>query len=192
MAKLIYGIGFNSKGEYKVKEGGRNTKSYSHWRNMLERCYNTKRTARNSTYIDCSIDERWHDLQDFSKWFYDHNYSNLGYQLDKDLLLPNNKIYSPDVCCFVPPEINVLLTDRRNARGRHPQGVSWHKRDEVYHAQINLNGKRRHLGYFDCPDEAYQAYKIAKEANVKRMALEWQDRIADNVFQALMNWQLTE
>ena len=58
-------------------------------------------------------------------------------------------------------------------------------------ATICINGKNKHLGYFDTPQEAYQVYKTAKEAHVKEKALEWQDRIADNAFQALMNWKLS-
>lgn len=192
MAKLICGIAYDSKGEFKIKANGRNSRAYSHWRNMIERCYGANRTARNKTYIDCSIDDAWLDFQDFARWFYNQKYSNSGYHLDKDLLLPNNRLYSPDLCCFVPRELNVLMTSRASARGAYPQGVSWHKRDEIYHSQITVDGKKVHLGYFDCPNEAHQVYKAAKEANVKRMALEWQDRIADNVFQALMSWQLTE
>ena len=61
-----------------------------------------------------------------------------------------------------------------------------------YFASMKVHGKKQHLGYFDCPQEAYQVYKTAKEANVKRMALEWQDRIADDVFQALMQWSLSD
>ena len=187
-----HGVGFNSKGRYKVKVDGKVTAIYHVWRNMIRRCYDPKTQARRTTYIGCSVDERWHDFQDFADWCHNHKYSNMGYELDKDLLVIENKVYSPEACCFVPQELNVLLNNNSRARGEYPQGVSWDKTDRKYRAQIKTNGKATRLGAFDCPQAAYQVYKTAKEVYVKEKALEWQGRIADDVFQALMNWQLTD
>lgn len=190
MAKLIYGIGFNSKGRHKTKTTGEMTRVYYSWCNMLRRAYCPKLHARHPTYIGCEVDKEWHDFQEFAEWFENHEYSNHGYQLDKDLLIPSNKIYAPDRCVFVPRQLNTLLNDSGAMRGQYPQGIRFYKNTNRFRASININGKKQHLGYFDCPNEAYMVYRKAKEANVKRMALEWQDRIADNVFQALMNWEL--
>ena len=44
-------------------------------------------------------------------------------------------------------------------------GVSWHKRDGKWRATININGKRKGLGYFDDIDEAAKAYRDAAETN---------------------------
>jgi hypothetical protein len=38
------------------------------------------------------------------------------------------------------------------------KGVTWHKRDKKWQAQIMINYKQKHLGYFDCPKEAHVAY----------------------------------
>ncbi len=192
MSKLMYGKGTNSKGKHKVSVKGVHTPAYKTWRNMLQRAYCPKTHAKQPTYIGCSIDGEWHDFQDFAEWFENHEYSNHGYHLDKDLLIPGNKIYTPDRCVFVPSQLNNLLLDSGASRGQYPQGIRFYKNTNRFRASININGKKQHLGYFDCPNEAYTVYRKAKEANVKRMALEWQDRIAIDVFQALMNWQLTE
>ena len=42
-----------------------------------------------------------------------------------------------------------------------PRGVSWSKAKEKYIAQIKVNYKGKHLGYFDTVTEATQAYKEA-------------------------------
>lgn len=189
MKKLIYGVGYNPKGDHKTKMESKAARAYSAWMNMLKRCYDSNTQLKRPTYIGCSIAKEWHNFQNFAGWFYNHPYSDLNYDLDKDLLLCDNKIYSSDTCCFVPAELNKLLNSNAASRGELPQGVHWNK--ERYKAQISLDGKRRHLGYFDSVDCAYNAYKNAKEAYVKEKALEWQDRIAENVFQALMDWQLT-
>lgn len=189
--KLVHGKGRYSKGKYSATVNGRMTKPYDRWKDMLKRCYSPKLQEANPTYVGCAVTDEWLDFQVFAEWFEGQEYSGADYQLDKDLLVQGNKIYSPTTCCFVPRELNTLLSDCSRARGKHPQGVHFSKTNGRYQALIRLDGKRKHLGYYDCPNEAYMVYRKAKEANVKRMALEWQGRIADNVFQALMDWQLT-
>lgn len=188
--KLILGIATNSRGKYKT--AGKMTKAYKTWHSMLQRAYCPKYHDISPTYIGCSVTDEWHDFQDFAEWFENHEYSNRGYHLDKDLLIPGNKIYAPDRCVFVPRQLNTLLLDCGAVRGQYKQGVCFHKRADKFVTSVAINGKRKNLGYFDTELDAYNAYKKAKEANVKRMALEWQDRIADNVFDALMDWQLPE
>lgn len=44
------------------------------------------------------------------------------------------------------------------------KGVQWYKSRQNWRAVIRVNGKRIHLGYFDTPEEAHQAYcDAAKE-----------------------------
>lgn len=192
MAKLIYGVGYNSKGVHKTGTGEKMSLAYSTWFNMIRRCYSKNKSVRKAhpTYIDCKVEDTWLDYQNFAEWYSNHDFSDLGYDLDKDVLMPNSKLYGPKTCCFIPRQLNALLTDCAAARGQYPQGVYLHKRDNKFMARLNINGSRKYLGLFDTETEAYKAYKVAKEANVKRMALEWQDRIASDVFDALMRWSL--
>lgn len=189
-SKLIHGFGLNSKRNHKASIKGRKSLPYKAWSNMIQRCYSTALQKKNPTYLGCTVAEEWRDFQDFADWYYNHDYSSMGYHLDKDILIPNNKIYSSGTCCFVPAELNSLLNNHGLARGGYPQGVIFNESAGNYRSRLNINGSQKHLGYFDCSNEAHQAYRLAKEAYVKEKALEWQDRIADNVFQALMNWTL--
>lgn len=48
------------------------------------------------------------------------------------------------------------------ARGHNKsgfKGVAWEKVANRWRAQITANGKRIHIGYFDCPKAASEAYK---------------------------------
>jgi hypothetical protein len=42
------------------------------------------------------------------------------------------------------------------------RGVSWCERDKKWQAIITINGRGKHLGLFDTPEEAYAAYLYAK------------------------------
>jgi len=39
------------------------------------------------------------------------------------------------------------------------KGVSFHKQHNKYQAQININGKKKHLGLFESAEEASKAYE---------------------------------
>lgn len=188
--RTVSGIGYNSGGVYKRTEHGKPTKVYLLWLGIFNRCYSDYQLERRPSYKGCTIDERWHDFQDFAKWCDEHKYSDMGYQLDKDILVVGNKVYSPETCCFVPSELNTLCNAYLNARGEHPQGVYWNKRAKKYLSRIRIHGKHKHLGYFDCPKEAHQAYVIAKEAHVKVMANLWFGSIDPKVYCALMDWRV--
>ena len=41
-------------------------------------------------------------------------------------------------------------------------GVSYNKNEGKYSAQIGLNFKKKHLGYYNTAEEAYQVYLVAK------------------------------
>lgn len=186
--KLSYGVGYNSGGEYKSTVNNKVTKAHIAWLSMMRRCYDSNFHKDNHTYKDCVACPDWNDFQLFARWFYNHPYSNLGYDLDKDLLVVGNKLYSPETCCFVPHELNQLLVDSGKIRGKYPIGVSWQKQISKYRAYVTIENKQKHLGTFHCPNEAHQAYVVAKEAHVKVKANQWRDRIAPEVFDALMAW----
>jgi hypothetical protein len=60
-----------------------------------------------------------------------------------------------------------LLTNRQNTSKERtekkglPTGVSFHKRNKKYEANIFINGKSNYLGYYDTPEQASKAYKAA-------------------------------
>lgn len=43
------------------------------------------------------------------------------------------------------------------------RGVSWNKNASKWHAYIKVNGKRRHIGLFETPEEASIAYEQARD-----------------------------
>lgn len=186
MSKLVYGVGVNDLGPVKID--GQRLKSYTIWRAMLQRCYSALDQAKHPTYIGCTVCDDWLRLSAFHVW-YSNNYRD-GYDLDKDILTQGNKLYSPDTCRMVPRRINLLLTDRK--RFRSPLGIGVARlggRSKKYQASLcSGGGSRRRIGLYESAAEATEAYKVAKKAYVKQVALEafLANEIKSDVYLALV------
>jgi len=178
----VCGKGYLSYGEYNTRE---NKDAHSRWSSILKRCYSEIIHNKQPNYIECEICVEWLNFQNFAKWFY-QNYRD-RFQLDKDILFKGNKIYGPNTCCFVPREINVLLTLRNNYRGEYPIGVSY-KRGRFI-SIVNINTKQIHIGVFDNIIDAFNAYKKEKENHIKQIANKYKSQITTECYNALINWR---
>lgn len=165
----LFGVGYLGVGKYKSVVKKKMTKEYGVWRGMLRRCYSLESYSKNPSYIGCSVDKRWYNFQVFARWF-DDNYVE-GFELDKDLLIDGNKLYSEDTCVFIPSCLNAFLSSKQSTNTSGYTGVSWHKRDRKWSVQINDidTHKLLHLGYFDDPVKASQIYKSARYGMVLRI-----------------------
>lgn len=162
--------------------------TYKSWMAMLQRCYSEQLLNKYPSYRGCSVCEEWLTLSNFKRW-YDENYIE-GYQLDKDILVKGNKVYSPETACFVPKELNILMkTSKRNKHGL-PIGVTIKCKKFV--ATGILGSQRIWIGGFNTPEEAFYAYKERKEQYVKELALEYFEKglITERVKNALLNYQV--
>ena len=118
LMKTVCGVGFLGSGEYRPFKDGARTPAYQCWRDMLKRCYDEKSLIRAPTYAGCSVCDEWHDFQNFAKWF-DNHYPDDGqkYDIDKDIRVPGNKVYSPMTCSFVSrAENNKEMANRNFAK----------------------------------------------------------------------------
>lgn len=109
----IRNIGINDL-DFPVKDNGKDMQFYTIWKAMLQRCYDNRLKEKLPTYQECYVCEEWKYLSNFKKW-YDEHYVE-GWHLDKDILMQGNKFYSPETCCFVPFEINVLFRRRTKTK----------------------------------------------------------------------------
>ena len=144
--------------------------SGARWGSVQSRC-NDKGAfqKKQETYKGC--ENHFNSFNEFVEW----SQSEVGYnevdtmggkewfwQLDKDILFRNNKIYSPNTCLFVPQSINKFVSIKKKTNGL-PIGVSKRKVNGKYVAQcMTLEGKVKHLGYFTEPLAAHKAWQKAK------------------------------
>ena len=187
----VYGIGIVGT-RYLISEGGVQTKEYMLWKSMLKRCYSDVYKKKNQTYIGCEVSNKFKSYEYFYEWCNKQvGFGVEGFELDKDLLIKGNKVYSENTCVFLPNEINSLLTKRTALRGEYLIGVCWHKKDKAFIAQVNKNkGKQEYLGSFKTEIEAFNAYKQTKENFIKEQANKWKSHIDERAYLALINYEV--
>jgi len=179
---LVYGVGDNDA-NYVVAptvEGHRvRCPYYGAWISMLRRCYSENRLQKYPTYIGCTVCEDWKTFSIFRKWMEAQDW--VGKDLDKDILVKGNKIYSPETCVFVAANVNTLLIDCTATRGEYMLGCNWHKNTSKFIAQCNDNsGKQVYLGLFTSELDAHLAWRTYKHSLACKLAEEQEDiRIAE-------------
>jgi len=187
---LVYGVGINDW-VGNVKVGGKLIKEYDLWQSMLERCFSDKFKQECPTYEGVSCSKDWLSMTKFIEDVSQMNgFGLIGWQLDKDILQKGNKLYSKDTCCFVPAEVNLLLIKSDKIRGEFPVGVNFDKASGKFRAQLTISGKQKNLGYFPTPEEAFQAYKLAKEVQIKVVANKWKHLLDERAYQALLDYEV--
>lgn len=172
--KLVYGVGINDA-DYSVttaKEGKRvMCPMYQRWANMLQRCYDPKKHEKQPTYIGCQVDEEWHKFSSFREWLIkQNNWENL--QIDKDLMIRGNKVYSPDTCLVVDSEVNMFTNERTRGRGKLLIGVTVGRRGKGYRASLG----QMYIAQFDSEIDAHNAWWSAKCEKAKELASRQNDK----------------
>lgn len=180
-------IGYLGEGDFKTCHMYKQTKEYAAWKRMLNRCYNLHFLEKYPTYNGCKVAKIWHNFQNFAKWYKD-NYVD-GFQLDKDILFKNNKLYSPETCYFVPNEINSYFISCKSVRGILPIGIT-HDKSNKYVVRIRKNNHRYTLGLFDTVYEAFNIYKNEKEKYAKELADKYKDKITEKTYNAIINYKI--
>lgn len=146
------------------------------------------------SYSDCSVSEDWRYFSNFLSWVNSQDWE--GKFLDKDLLVENNKIYSPKTCVFVSREINNFLV-KPKFRKELPLGVTLLKKREKkpYLSQCGMGENKKFSKTYSCPIAAHTAWKEAKLQRLDQLIEIEKDarvligllRIRDKLSQAIQN-----
>lgn len=180
---MVYGKGY-SDNQSNVKDP-----CFVTWRNMLKRCYSNEKKYEEYKRQGVTVCDEWLNFNTFKSW-YDRNYYEVGdeqMQLDKDILKHGNLIYCPEFCVFVPRNINTLFIRSKNRRNGLPIGVS--KRKYGYRSCCSVFGENI-KSYHKDPISAFEEYKKVKENYVKSMANQYKDKIPENLYNAMMMFEV--
>tara|TARA_R110000850_G_scaffold273054_1_gene408794 strand:+ start:392 stop:1042 length:651 start_codon:yes stop_codon:yes gene_type:complete len=169
--KPVFGIGINDA-NYVVQPTINGKRIwcpfYAVWRNMIMRCYSAKFQEKHPTYRGCTVAVEWLTFSNFKIWMEKQDW--VGKELDKDILIPGNKEYSPKSCLLVSQTINKLLNENLANRGCLPQGVSFKNSLDKYQSYCGVSGNKKHLGYFTYISEAEYTYLKFKSSLIKELA----------------------
>lgn len=177
----VYGVGINDA-DYKIKrtesiEGKSITvfecPFYKKWKDLIRRCYSSKFHESNPTYFDCEVCDSWLSFMNFKSWMETQEWNNL--ELDKDLLVPFNRIYSPETCIFIDARLNSFLN--LSQTGQYLIGTRFkHDRDKFEARILDLKtNKRIHLGHFNKNIEAHRAWQKSKLEQIEYLMGEYSD-----------------
>lgn len=182
--KLVYGVGIND-----LVEETRGSPFYRRWKSVLARCYSEDVHNSHPTYEDKEVCEDWILLSNFKEWMSNQKWE--GLDLDKDILVENNTLYSPATCAFVPKEINSLLS-LKPKRNKFPYGVT--QSGKKYRARIFYDKKDVCLGTYHTIEQAHKVWQWER-ANQLEKIISWyssQDSFRTDVAEALTQrvWKL--
>lgn len=185
--------------KYPISINNQDTKEYKLWCNMIRRCCDIKEKQRNRscTYKDVTCCDEWLLFESFYEWLhsqenFDKWLNNENWTIDKDIIVKGNKIYSPETCCLVPNNINILFINRVNHRGDLPIGVVKNNKKFGASCMNPFTKERAYIGTYNTIEEAFFAYKEYKENIIKQVAKieHGKGNITKQCYDAMMNYQV--
>lgn len=185
----VFGVGICDVKGVKCNQN----KKYQLWYSVLRRAYSDVYHKDKPTYKDVEVCERWKRFSSFSEDvekipFFEKSISD-NYELDKDILVRGNRMYSPDTCCFVPRQINAVFGVKRKPDSDLPTGVAFNNKLKKYVCSVCQEGvKSQHIGVFKTSEEARAAYVEFKLKRLRGLAEQYKGQIDQRVYDALMNW----
>ena len=172
--KLVYGVGINDldyvsqrysvvnvDGTFKRKREWA-CQFYLMWKRMLERCFCEKLKQKKPTYRGVTCCDDWLYASRFKDWAQEQDWQ--GKELDKDIIIRGNGVYSPESCAFVLQSTNKFVSENDTTTRELPTGVSWKKQNNKLQAQCHnpFTNKYEYLGLFLCSQQAHEAWRKRK------------------------------
>jgi len=154
MSKIVMGIGIND--EFRVSKNSKPSKAYQAWAQMIVKTTNPEASGYVADGVIC---KDWLTFSKFKEWF-DKNHVD-GWVMDRGILNPNDNIFSPDHCVFVPRHLSRFARKINSNNMFGLTGVSRITREgapDVYVSSIRIAGKNVHLGSFSNAIDAHKAY----------------------------------
>ena len=191
----VFGVGIVGL-ESTIDENNKNLKSYDTWRDMLRRCYSNDYSEKHPTYKNVTCCDEWLYYSNFKEWYDKNIYyvENIVMNLDKDILVKGNKVYSPEMCIIVPQNINKLFTKSDKTRGDLPIGICMH--GDKYKVSCGIfdvdtkKSRKEYIGVFDTVEYAFNKYKTIKENNIKNVAEYYKRLLPKKLYETMYNYKV--
>ena len=132
----------------------------------------------------------WFDINNFIEW------ANKNYQKDcylmKNIIDPNNKIYGPDTCYFVPKELKTFFEQivKNSSLGIFSY-MDYTDTIKYFIIIKTIDGVKR-FNNFDTEEQAYNEFKIQSEKYIKDLIFSYKNKLDSKVFDCLFNYVITK
>lgn len=168
------GIGYNGmavgKGIYE--------KSYIKWKDMMQRCHDKEVHKKyKPEYADKCVCEEWQNYANFKRWYDEHHVFGNRIDLDKDILKPGNKEYSPETCVLIEHYINTIFE-------RHASDNIYENEDGKYF--VGSNRKKVYETY----DEVFEFACNKKKERIEKVAEKNLGRIPKCAYDAMLRYDV--
>lgn len=160
---MLYGVGITDV-DYIVNK----CPFYLKWQQVIRRCDSTEYTLKRPN-LSADISDDWRYFSKFRKWMEEQEWQNK--EIDKDLLIRGNRLYSAETCLLVDTVVNTFINEFRTKQSDLPIGCSRQKNGKII-VQVKdwESGQRVYVGTFDSVDLAKRAYYETKHRFAVRLA----------------------
>ena len=148
------------------------------------------RVDGNPSYRNVELCEEWRDIDVFAEWFKEQDrlgFFQKGWHIDKDLLSPKGKkIYSPETCVFLPPELNLAITNQAEVK----DNPFYLGKEVTYNYDYGYYYVKTHgyLGNFDTKEKASAAYREYRINKVQQLANFYKEHMPEFIYEKLIAW----
>ena len=153
-------------------------KSYIKWKDMMQRCHDKEVHKKyKPEYADKCVCEEWQNYANFKLWYDEHHVFGNRIDLDKDILKPGNKEYSPETCVLIEHYINTIFE-------RHAQDNIYENEDGIYF--VGSNRKKVYETY----DEVFEFACNKKKERIEKVAEKNLGRIPKCAYDAMLRYDV--
>ncbi len=178
MRKSMFGIGYLGCSDVDVQ-----STIYRKWANMMQRCYSEVTHRIKPYYKDCRVCEEWWNFSNFREWYRENAIEGRKFDLDKDILIQGNNIYSPRTCSLVTHYANTIF-QRRGIETNITQNSS----TGMYDAVMTILGKMRKVGTFGTREDAEKGVSTYRKELINNFARKNRNKVPYKVCEAMLRW----
>lgn len=195
--KGYFGVGLYKARIVSSSVNSKSTDEYRAWVNMLSRCYDPNyitTKAGHGCYSGVKVIDEWLNFQVFAEWYCvklaesQLKSPETKFVLDKDLLSPDVKIYSPETCCLIPEQLNIALVNRLSLNKTRKLSVMRKCKNGTYSVTISLNKKLTTFSGYKTEKECFDLYLSNKEKELNNSIEKYKSSLDEKVYLALVEY----
>lgn len=124
LSPTVLGVATIGVGKYRNTINYKTTPEYKCWIGIIYRCYYEKHcNYHRYGGRGVTVCREWLNFQNFAEWYHKSKPEEEGvWEVDKDIKIDGNLIYSPDTCAFVSKCDNSEKANAKTFKMRSPKG----------------------------------------------------------------------